>query len=30
MPDMEEIIFCCFSARDLAVYQELLIGGHAS
>jgi O-acetyl-ADP-ribose deacetylase (regulator of RNase III) len=24
LPSIEEIIFCCFSANDLAVYQKLL------
>jgi hypothetical protein len=25
-PSMEEVIFCCFSASDLAVYEEILGG----
>lgn len=26
-PLIEEVIFCCFSAADLAVYQRLLQSG---
>jgi O-acetyl-ADP-ribose deacetylase (regulator of RNase III) len=26
-PDLSEVVFCCFSLQDLAVYNAALVGG---